>query len=554
MKITDDLQEGEAVTVQIMLDFLYNAIDEGDIGGIKDAMERFPEQIKAAVAIDDVDGSNMLLDTMIYSRRETEDTILEIVKILVQCDAPLNKIAYLTDEQVDEPGQVALLPAIFHGFESIVEFLLQSGANPNVIDDDKEVKPFFNPLHAAVDKSSKAIVKLLLTYGANINQFSPKDLYFDFGTKHNYTCEKLTPLGLAVFKSDSAMAKFLLSLDDKKPNVNLPNDYGYTPLHYAAFHRDKVMVNILLDAGANPDQLDHNKLSPIHIATINAEDEENGLLRKLMAHNENQHLQNEANPMKVGIKLIEDALKNGADVRNNVNLIWGGGVYNLIQQDNFGLLDTLIKHGLDISGTDTEYKNALELSVEEENYFATMALFERMEDINLTSHSKEAKILDKVDKLLDASITTSVSIRVLGALNILISCLNHNVCIKTVSKVLKDKAQGLLGNLTEELMALKSDDNQDLFIYHDFKRLNKRVLDIQDSPHFSKHLNDDGKIFLTQVLEANETLNDSIHEVGPNKRIRKEDSNNTNDESEGLVIDATIAKDEVENLGDLQDS
>lgn len=553
MKITDDLEEGETVTVEIMFDFLSTAIDQGDIEAIQDAMERFPEQIRTAVAKDDTDGSNILLDTLIYRGKKTEGAILEIVKILVECGTPLNKIAYLIDEKPDEPGQVALFTAIVNGFESIVEFLLQSGANPNVIDDDKEVKPFFNPLHAAVNKASKGMVKLLLNYGSDINKFSPKDLYLDFGTKHSYTCEKLTPLGLAVFKSDPGMVKFLLSLDDNRPNVNLPNDYGYTPLHYAAFHRDNFIVNILLNAGANPEQLDHNKLSPIHIATINLEDGENGLLRKLMEHNENLRLQNGENPIKVGIKLIEDALKNGADVRNNANLIWGGGVYNLIQQHHFGLLDTLIKYGLDISGTDTEYKNALELSVEEENYFAIMALFERGEDIKFTSHSQEAKILAEADKLLDAPITTSVAMRVLGAFNILTSCLKHNVCTKTVSKVLKDKAQSLLENLTEEVIALKSDDNQALFVHHEFKKLNKRVLDIKDSPYFSNHLNDDGKIFLTQVLEANETINDSLHDFGPNKRIRQEDFNDTND-VESLAIEASITNDEVENLGNLQDS
>ncbi len=53
----------------------------------------------------------------------------------------------------------------------------------------------------------------------------------------------------AVERGDKAAAQKLI---DQRADVNLAQNDGATALHWAVFHSDKAMVDLLLKAGANP--------------------------------------------------------------------------------------------------------------------------------------------------------------------------------------------------------------------------------------------------------------------------------------------------------------
>lgn len=126
----------------------------------------------------------------------------------------------------------ALRRAITNERKEAIKFLLEHGANPNMVDE------LGTPLLQAIDQGYPDGVRLLLQYGAKVN------------VKAKYVG---TPLMLAASKGYQNIVKMLL---DAGANVNLENKDGETALHkalYAKAKKNKIaIVKDLLDAGANP--------------------------------------------------------------------------------------------------------------------------------------------------------------------------------------------------------------------------------------------------------------------------------------------------------------
>jgi len=75
-----------------------------------------------------------------------------------------------------------------------------------------------------------------------------------------------SPLHLAAAKGYSGVAKALVK--NTNANVDGRNQYHITPLHLAAGRRAESVVQILLDAGANPNAPDINLQTPLHWAAL----------------------------------------------------------------------------------------------------------------------------------------------------------------------------------------------------------------------------------------------------------------------------------------------
>jgi ankyrin repeat protein len=126
----------------------------------------------------------------------------------------------------------------------IVQFLLEKGADPNVVDESGET-----PLMTALEDYSSSgreaetrtkLASLLISKGADVNA---RDSRGD------------TPL-LRAITWDNPMAVRLLL--DKKANPNLADDEGNLPLVKAVKKGEVAMTTALLDAGADPDKKDED--------------------------------------------------------------------------------------------------------------------------------------------------------------------------------------------------------------------------------------------------------------------------------------------------------
>ena len=72
----------------------------------------------------------------------------------------------------------------------------------------------------------------------------------------------------ALMRGDGASARQLI---EQRADVNVPQADGATALHWAVFHSDKEMVDVLLRAGANPKVANREGATPLWLASINGD-------------------------------------------------------------------------------------------------------------------------------------------------------------------------------------------------------------------------------------------------------------------------------------------
>ncbi len=136
----------------------------------------------------------------------------------------------------EETEQTALLAAVDRENFDMVRFLLQNGADINLVGGQG-----FTPLHRAVLDGTPAMVLLLLDRGAYLEGQD------DLGR---------TPLILASRYNRVDMVETLLK---KGASTQSPDVLGRTPLHWAA---SPAVAKLLLGHGADPNARDANGLTP----------------------------------------------------------------------------------------------------------------------------------------------------------------------------------------------------------------------------------------------------------------------------------------------------
>ncbi len=175
-----------------------------------------------------------------------------------------------------------LLLSAGKGHLPVVDFLLKSGANPNLSGDGFSSAGLKQtPLHVAAWHGNPAVIGRLLEAKAEIN---PTD------------AEHQTPLHLAVLEGKEASVLLLLkaganihapdrrgispyrqALTETKTNLadlmltnvspsNAADDKGNTPLHLAVSRNNASIIDILLRRGASIDATNGLGLTPLHLA------------------------------------------------------------------------------------------------------------------------------------------------------------------------------------------------------------------------------------------------------------------------------------------------
>ncbi len=148
----------------------------------------------------------------------------------------------------DNYNRTPLLLAVRADNLAMVEILLsQKRIDVNVPDIENST-----PLHFAATRCKETrIMKLLLDHGANVNtQNKCKD----------------TPLSLAIWRGATSMAKLLLSCENIV--INYQGKGGKTPLHISAEKGLASIVSALLEKKAKVDVVDDNGWTPLHYALI----------------------------------------------------------------------------------------------------------------------------------------------------------------------------------------------------------------------------------------------------------------------------------------------
>jgi len=146
----------------------------------------------------------------------------------------------------DKENRTPLHLAVLRKNVEVAKFLIVSGAYINIPDSQGRA-----PLFYAIQQSALDLVTLLVDKGGAV-----------------YTPDKqqLLPMHLALAINNTAVLKTLLAINGA---VGLPDPVtGGTPLHWAALHGDKTLVETLLKAGAYVNAKDNQGYTPLHWAAL----------------------------------------------------------------------------------------------------------------------------------------------------------------------------------------------------------------------------------------------------------------------------------------------
>lgn len=167
--------------------------------------------------------------------------------------------------------------AIMLGYKAVIEFLIQKGADINLIFGSD------TPLSLAVRQGELSMVEILLKQGADVQKAQ-------VGGSN--------PLHLASSSGYRAIAELLL---DKGAQVNALDGNARTPLFIAVQAGHKNMVEFLLERKANPDLPDQSKTAPLHSAVALGREDLVRLLLKAGA-DINAPGEKDATPLKMAVE------------------------------------------------------------------------------------------------------------------------------------------------------------------------------------------------------------------------------------------------------------
>jgi ankyrin repeat protein len=176
-------------------------------------------------------------------------------------------VLHVQDEYGNTPLHLACRPnQNIREQQRIVEYLLQSGADPNGRNDDGDT-----PLLLAVRNwrtERYGVVKFLLDHGGDCTMSEWKKTKKNSGKwspGNAITREKL--LVEVVLRHGSAIdQRQLIPRTQLRTTVSMAQQsHGWTPLHYAAFYGDVELVQLLLDRGANANVKDGRGRTPLFV-------------------------------------------------------------------------------------------------------------------------------------------------------------------------------------------------------------------------------------------------------------------------------------------------
>lgn len=232
----------------------------------------------------------------------------------------------------DVKGRTPLGIAAQKDNQGITQLLLQKGADLNARK---------SPLCFAAESGSAAVVRLLLAAGA------------DFNTLNEHF---MSPLEEAAMRGHAEVLKAMIEFT---VDVNARGDNGNTALHFA---KDKAVVDVLVEAGANVDARDEREETPLFYA---AAGEDIDVVRALANHGADISAKgfdgSTALHAAKGVAVVDMLVEAGADieartVEGSTPLIAAASAAN---QGSFEALRALVGHGADLNAKDARGSTAL---------------------------------------------------------------------------------------------------------------------------------------------------------------------------------------------------
>jgi ankyrin repeat protein len=265
-----------------------NAVDARELNALAYAIRgRRLEVVDVLIAAGaDVNAAHPRFGTLLHAALRGED--MRPAFRLIDAGADVNR--------PDAHGLTPLMRAAALWNKNLLARLLAAGANPDIVDDKAG-----SAVTLAVKNENAAALRLLLAAGANVNadqvavrtktagriaienedldilrslleaglevdrpdhadwmalfyavqgnDFGLLDLLLSYGADVNAQSGTGSALSVAVKAPNPEMARYLL---DHGAKTDVPDAYGYTPLHWAAKKPEPALFELLIQAGADP--------------------------------------------------------------------------------------------------------------------------------------------------------------------------------------------------------------------------------------------------------------------------------------------------------------
>ncbi|AVP87409.1 hypothetical protein phytr_4590 [Candidatus Phycorickettsia trachydisci] len=327
--------------------------------------------------------------------------------------------------QRDHRGLTPLDKAIYDNNTSLVNTLLEAGADPNLANPQG-----FTPLMMAVSQENIYMISYLLEKGADVNAFN------EYGN---------TALHEAMIGNKEAVIQILLNAG---ANLEIENSKGLTPWLYAAYLDRIDIVRKFLELEINVNVTNTKGISALHIAS---KEHNKGIVQLLLSKGADSNLKNDQGltPLMYAaayVDIMEELLNANADVnaldqdRNTalhiaahagetdaVQLLLDAGadanitsefgytpLYRAVQVENIDTIHKLLKKGANVDAKTHKGKTPLHEAAEVGNIDVVEILLNHGADVNaVTRHWTPLLIAIKEKNIKVAQIL-----------------INHNACLK----------------------------------------------------------------------------------------------------------------------------
>ncbi|KAM0800254.1 ankyrin repeat-containing domain protein [Usnea florida] len=288
---------------------------------------------------------------------------IEMMQTLLQNGADVNEERNEHDQLLGYGGNSILSRAVSRNDHTIVRLLLKAGAHVNPAQKNSS-----SPLHAAVENKDIEMVQILIGAGADVNRMSVSGMsQMTLGVLPGsvaYEALFATPIQLASQVNNTKIVKMLLDKGadpcravHRETFYSDDQDTVQTVLQSAVDHRNAVMVEMLLKAGADVNDRAGHLGPALAIAAANADLK---MVRILLRHG--SHINAPAGQFresatalqaaaKTGdLEVVKELLDNGADVNADPGPIMGRtALQAAAEEGNFELVKFLISKGADLN-------------------------------------------------------------------------------------------------------------------------------------------------------------------------------------------------------------
>ena len=359
----------------------------------------------------------------------------------------------LNANTLSKTSKTALIVACYKTQAESVKFLLQNGADPNISDANG-----YTSLHAAVHgRCTNETLQEIIAHGVYVNaqdtggatalwlacsyrQYDSAKILLEAGSNPNIaTTNRNTSLHAAVSGQVYCSKNLIQTLIDHGVDVNATNKNNTTALMLVCEKGIKGAINILLNAGANPNIADVDGNSVIHQAVRFCSKE---ILQAVIRHGADVNAANMKNVTALMMAYHNgniDAISVLLDSASDPDIIIDGKTRTLLHYAveegcSVEVLLAIFNHSADVNAVNKNNVTALMIAFEKGNEGAINALLNAGADLNITdvegnSGVHHAVILNCNSKILQAVINQNVNVNATNMKNetaLMIACQKGN--------------------------------------------------------------------------------------------------------------------------------